>query len=79
MKLISFFRFSGVLIVPVFILVFTPVIFLSLSILIVATLCMSYTFIGVGRTQEYPEKTIDLPQLIDKLYHIFPGRYPLYP
>ena len=32
---------------------------------------MSYTFIGVGRTQEYPEKTIDLPQLIDKLYHIF--------
>jgi hypothetical protein len=38
-----------------------------------------YTFIGVGRTHEYPEKTTDLPQLIDELYHIFPGRYPLYP
>jgi hypothetical protein len=61
-----------------FLLVFPPVLFLSLSILIVATLCASYTFIGVGRTQEYPEKTTDLPQLIDELYYIFPGRYPLY-
>jgi hypothetical protein len=50
--------------------VFSPVLFLSFSILIVATLCASYTFIGVGRTQEYPEKPTDLPQLIDKLYHM---------
>jgi hypothetical protein len=30
---------------------------------------MAVSFIGGGQP-EYPEKTTDLPQIIDKLYHI---------
>jgi hypothetical protein len=31
---------------------------------------MAISFIIGGRKPEYPEKTIDLPQVTDKLYHI---------